>query len=604
MSQPMEQTTRELFFKAIHRLVQQLFLGSRLEAIDGRMFTLFCLKFHPETQNKPAYEALKTELYPLSPLIIEIIDCMLLTNFFLEEKKAVSFRLDPRFLQNNKEDFPIPAYGMFYIFHEDFFGFHIRFEDLARGGFRTVLSKEQKESHKVEPTILRECYQLAWTQQKKNKDIPEGGAKAILFVKDSMPLYVAQKAFIESLLTLINTPLNPHIINYLNSPEYIYLGPDENMHDSMIDWIAKYSVEVGYKPGIAFISGKTNIGINHKQYGVTSYGLTTCLDEALRFLGLYGKPFSVKMAGGPDGDVAGNQIVNLYKYYGKNAKLIALIDKSGVIYEPKGLDLAFLVELFRQSKPIHMYPKERLTLGGFLFDKETATLWKDGKKSVLEASQAHELFTTYIHRLDADIFIPAGGRPCTLNIHNIGDYLDKEGQPTSRAIIEGANLYLTPEARLFLEERSTLIIKDSTANKGGVICSSFEVLSLLVLREAEFIAHKEALIREILDRIKKCAEWEVLLILRTHKATKKPCSTLSDLVSIRIYEEVEHLHAKLRDRALNDEEMGYFFEYTLPLLRDEYRERLLKNIPEVHKKAIVATLLATKKIYSLALLNL
>ena len=78
-----------------------------------------------------------------------------------------------------------------------------------------------------------------------------------------------------------------------------------------------------------------------------------------------------------------------------------------------------------------------------------------------------------IHEVKTDIFIPAGGRPRTFNETNIKEFLDETGKPSSKGIIEGANLYLTQKARRTLEKLGVLIIKDSSANKTGVICSSF-----------------------------------------------------------------------------------------------------------------------------------
>jgi len=43
-----------------------------------------------------------------------------------------------------------------------------------------------------------------------------------------------------------------------------------------------------------------------------------------------------------------------------------------------------------------------------------------------------------------------------------------------------------------------IIIKDSSANKGGVICSSFELLPGLILSEEEFLKEKYQIVKEIL----------------------------------------------------------------------------------------------------------
>jgi hypothetical protein len=52
-----------------------------------------------------------------------------------------------------------------------------RFRDIARGGIRIVRSANaQAYVHNV-GSLFDEVYALASTQQRKNKDIPEGGAK-------------------------------------------------------------------------------------------------------------------------------------------------------------------------------------------------------------------------------------------------------------------------------------------------------------------------------------------------------------------------------------------------------------------------------------------
>lgn len=144
------------------------------------------------------------------------------------------------------------------------------------------------------------------------------------------------------------------VIDYLAKPEYLYLGPDENMHNVMIEWIADYSKRVGYKPGVAFISSKPTYGINHKQYGVTSLGVNAYMEEVLLYMGIdpAKDPFTVKISGGPDGDVAGNEILNLYKKYPMTAKLLAITDGSGTVLDPKGLDLSILADLLKRESQL------------------------------------------------------------------------------------------------------------------------------------------------------------------------------------------------------------------------------------------------------------
>jgi len=44
--------------------------------------------------------------------------------------------------------------------------------------------------------------------------------------------------------------------------------------------------------------------------------------------------------------------------------------------------------------------------------------------------------------------------------------IDAEGKPHFKYIVEGANLFLTQQARLYLEKRKVILFKDSSANKG------------------------------------------------------------------------------------------------------------------------------------------
>lgn len=594
---------------------------------------------------------------------MNFIHFTLKTNFYRTNLTAHSFRLDPRYLTETpyegQKKFPELPYAIFFIKGMHFFGFHIRFKDLSRGGLRTVYPSHQEQVEADRNTVFSECYHLALTQHLKNKDIPEGGSKGIIFLnpldrlesealvlqkeleiseifKEEIDkrielfrkeqkieyLHQAQRSFIESLVTIVNcdpdgTIRAKNIVDYWRKPEYLYLGPDENMHDKMIQWIADFSKKYNYKPGGAFISSKPIAGINHKEYGVTSLGLNVYMDALLRYFGIdpTKTPFTVKMSGGPDGDVAGNQICNLYRYYPKTAKLLALVDISGTIYDPKGLDLGILVDLFKQSKPIKYYPPEQLSPGGYLLDlnakrsqtafvQQTLCWRKEGDKLIedwLSGSDMNHILRNTVMQTKADLFIPAGGRPRTLNESNVEDFLDETGKPTSLGIIEGANLYLTPKARRALEKLGVLIIKDSSANKAGVICSSFEVLCGLCLTDQQFVENKSVLVQQILERLERCASDEAQLLLQTHKETNEPLTDISYEISSRIntftYELLDFLDTIHWPRDQKDPLIKTFLDYCLPFLRDRFRPELLEQIPEHHKKAIVACHLSSRLVY-------
>lgn len=638
-------------------------------------------KFHPQNHKYEAFENTREEFFDLVNKIdtgneendlhrkniliqaMNFVTFTLKTNFYRNEKTSLGFRLDPEYLNyapfERTQFFPELPFGIFYIKGMHFIGFHIRFRDLARGGLRTVFPLKTERKLIERNNVFNECYNLAYTQHKKNKDIPEGGAKGVIFLKpydrlesemtilvqelqmagysDSIIetkailfrqeqrqeyLYQTQRSFIKTLLSLINcepdgTLKVKNVIDYWCKPEYIYLGPDENLHNPMIEWIAATAKKYGYRPGGAFISGKPTIGINHKQYGVTSLGVNVCMHEVLLHLGINPAKdsFTVKMTGGPDGDVAGNQILNFHRYYPRTAHLLALTDVSGTIYDPKGLDLAACVELFKMNRTISYYPKERLSEGGFLLDKDTkkdetpyaqlTLCWRNFNGKIVEdwlnGNEMNALYRNNVHQTKADIFIPAGGRPKTLSEGNIQEFLDNKGQATSRAIIEGANLYLSNEARAILEDKGVIIIKDSSANKAGVMCSSFEILCGLALTDQEFMQNKDKLVQEILKIVEKKVRNEVLALLKSKNYNGQHLTILSDEISKKINIFKDELQEHLSKLNLQDpqhaELLQCFINYCPKTLQEQFTARLISEIPDNHQKAIIACTVASGSVY-------
>jgi len=651
--------------------------------LTNEVLHLFKLRFHPSAHDQEKFHATKQRLIALIQELdtgnenhdirrknifkqaINFIEYCLKTNYYRHNKSAFSFRLDPHYLTylpyDIKEKFPEIPYGIFYIQGMHFMSFHIRFKDLARGGLRSVIPKKLEQMHVERNQVFAECYNLAYTQQKKNKDIPEGGAKGVILlepferlhfesdiylrelqdagIEDPQEiqkklvhyqkeqrveyLFQAQRAFIHSLITLTNYSEEgvlraKNIVDYYQKPEYIYLGPDENMYNEMIEWIANYSLTCHYPLGKAFISSKPSCGINHKEYGVTSLGVNVYMQEALKYLDIDPAvdTFTIKMTGGPDGDVAGNQIFNLYQHFRTTAKLLALIDGSGTIYEPEGLDLEILAHLFKEGKPIAEYPPKKLSPGGFLLDlskkkeeglyAQKTLCWKNTEGTLQEewvsGNEMNHLLRYTVHQTVADIFIPAGGRPRTLHQGNYQEFLDPTGVPTAKAIVEGANLYLTQEARRELEKRGVLIIKDSSANKGGVICSSLEVLLGLTVPEETFLEKKPQIMKEILHIIRQKAHDEAVLLLKTHAETGAYLTDLSDKISEKIntftYELLSYFENKKLSHDTHDPLTQCLMNYCPPFVTKNYQDAILTKIPDIHQKAIIACYIAARLVYT------
>jgi glutamate dehydrogenase len=219
----------------------------------------------------------------------------------------------------------------------------------------------------------------------------------------------------------------------------------------------------------------------------------------------------------------------------------------------------------------------------------------------------------HLHPLaKADLFVPCGGRPAAININNWHEIIDENGVPKFRLIIEGANLFITEDARLRLEERGVIIFKDASTNKGGVTSSSLEVYASLVLSDEEFQKHmvvnndhvpqfRKAYIAEIISTIKRNVRSEFNLLWEEHTKTGTPYTIITNQMSERInsitdnvYPSELHKNKNVRDRIIS--------EYTpRSLLKLVGLENIKKRVPEIYLSAIVATKIATNFIYSCGL---
>ena len=96
-----------------------------------------------------------------------------------------------------------------------------------------------------------------------------------------------------------------------------------------------------------------------------------------------------------------------------------------------------------------------------------------GKVHLCDTEEGIVARNTMHNRLVTDAFIPAGGRPNTIDMHNYRHFLTPDGKPSAPLIVEGANLFVTTLAReVLFKEAGVVIVKDSSANKAGVITSS------------------------------------------------------------------------------------------------------------------------------------
>jgi glutamate dehydrogenase len=531
--------------------------------------------------------------------MMTIVDHTLKTNVYLPDRYSLALRLDPQVMVARNEDHRELPYGIVFSHGRRFNGFQIRFRDIARGGVRLVTPKSSELYALESARHYDECYNLAFAQQLKNKDIPEGGSKAVCLIdtvgmSDSSQGFVMRKsvkAFTDSILDLIvdTEETRENMVDRYGKKEVLYLGPDEQVIPDDINWIIRRAGYRGYETPAAFMSSKPRAGINHKEFGVTSEGVNVYLDVALRtILGIDPKttPFTVKITGGPDGDVAGNELKILFREYGENAKVIGIADASGCAEHPDGLDHGELTRLVEMGLSIDHFDKSKLGSDGILHTVETA-------EGVKARNSMH-------NRLQADAFVPCGGRPGTIDIANYKQFLHTDGKPSSKLIVEGANLFITAEARQKLfEEAGVVIVKDSSANKGGVITSSYEICAAMLLSEDEFFDNKEQIVGEVLDKLRGLAQMEAELLFREFENFGGSLPEASQIISNCINVATDALSVALDNLTEEDRKalLPLFRAHLPKTLADMSFEHVHERVPAQYIKNAISSCMASKLVY-------
>ena len=526
------------------------------------------------------------------------IDNILKSNYFLQTKTGLAFKLNPNIL--NQRYYANRPFGIFFIVGRDYRMFHVRWKDIARGGLRVVMPRSKADYGYALAGSFDEVYGLSFAQQLKNKDIPEGGSKAVLILKPTGNRDRAVKGAINAVLDLLvegdeaGEGQSQAPITYYDKEEIIYLGPDENVTNELISWIPDQAERRGYKYARAFMSSKPGDGINHKEYGVTSEGLNVFVEYTLNFLGIdpRSQRFTIKMTGGPDGDVAGNELKILHREYGENCRIVGIADGFGAAADPNGLDWTELLRLVKEEKSISQFNPSKLST-----HPESFILLADSLENIKRRNELH-------FKVKSDIFIPAGGRPYTVNENNSKLFQLEDGSLSCRAIVEGANIFFTTEARNKLQEMGMIIIKDSSANKTGVICSSFEIIASLILSSEEFLEIKPTYVAQVLKVLRQKAADEAGLLFSEYMKNGERVS-LVDL-SMRISREINSVTDLILDEFTKNPGqiigeqvfVDLLYKHVPPVILEKYRDRVTNDLPEAHRIAILSAYIASLIVYT------
>lgn len=531
---------------------------------------------------------------------------VLKTNFYTPTKVALSFRLKPDFLPES--EYPQPLYGMFLVVGQEFRGFHLRFRDVARGGIRIVKSRNPEAYSINARSLFDENYNLANTQQRKNKDIPEGGSKGVIlldFNSQDKGTQAFQK-YIDSICDLLlpgNTPgIKEPIVDLLKQREIIFMGPDENTA-GLVDWATLHAKKRGAPWWKSFFTGKSPTlgGIPHDEYGMTSLSVREYVKGIYRKLNLDESKVHKLQTGGPDGDLGSNEILL------SNEKYISIVDGSGVLHDPNGLDRDELLRLAKKRVMISQYDAAKLSSQGYrvLVDDKNVTL-PDGEH-VQNGTTFRNLY--HLRSKGVECFVPCGGRPEAIDINNVHNFIDANGKTLIPYIVEGANLFITQNAKLRLEKAGAIVFKDASANKGGVTSSSLEVLASLAFDDAGFFRNMcldkngnapqfyKDYVKEVQSIIQTNARLEFEAIWREHEKTGKPRSVLSDELSNAINDLTEELSASTLwdDVAFRNSVLS---EVLPKQLQTEIGlEVILERVPTNYLRAIFGSYLAGRFIY-------
>lgn len=228
-------------------------------------------------------------------------------------------------------------------------------------------------------------------------------------------------------------------------------------------------------------------------------------------------------------------------------------------------------------------------------------------------------------RFKADLFVPCGGRcvishmsrasiycspvcsPEAVNISNVAALIDSEGKPHFSYVVEGANLFFTQQARLFLEQRKVVLFKDSSANKGGVTSSSLEVLAGLALNTEEYLdlmifkdgkpsEFYQSYVKDIQAKISENAAAEFHCIWKEHArlSGSKPRTVISDELSSTL----NNLQAELESSDLFDDVPSRkgVIRKAIPrtLVEKVGLDELLKRLPEPYQRALFSSWVASR----------
>jgi glutamate dehydrogenase (NAD(P)+) len=215
-------------------------------------------------------------------------------------------------------------------------------------------------------------------------------------------------------------------------PEKDVPAPDVNTNEQIMAWVMDtYSMHVGHTTTSVVTGKPIELGGSLGRREATGRGVMIVARESAKHVGFDIEGATIAIQGfGNVGSISAALLAQI------GARIVAVADWKGGIYNPKGLDIPKLLE----------HVSRHQTVEGF--------------------SGGEPITNDRLFALDVDILIPAA----------LENQITIENAPAIRAkvVVEGANGPTTPEAHKHLYARGVFVVPDILANSAGVTASYFE----------------------------------------------------------------------------------------------------------------------------------
>ena len=317
----------------------------------------------------------------------------------------------------------------------------------GKGGIRMTSTVSVEEIFRLARTMTWKCA-LA--------ELPFGGAKSGI-IADPKEISKEEKLNLIKAFGMALKPLSPS--QYVAAPD-INTGEEE---------MAAYALANGSlrsctgKPAHMCVRPGEKCGIPH-EYGSTGYGVFHATRVAAEHISINLKKATIAIDG------FGNVGSFLAKYISEfGAKVVAVSDSRGCVYNPDGLDYGKLKKVKEEARSVVNYEPGQVLRNEELFE------------------------------LPVDILVPAS-IPDVINERN-ADKIE------AKLIVEAANIPATHESEERLHEKGVLVVPDIIANAGGVISSYAEYMGENPQRMFEMV--EEKIVRNVRLVIKKAEEEKI-----------------------------------------------------------------------------------------------